>query len=111
MARWKMSPSAAALIRPSRLTTTSTAAFYRMCCASWSRRLELNAQRIAEEIERDQELKWDLQYGLKIKSIQQLDDLLLMNQWFLKKICECQAFGHSFDKLMNTAFVTLKTIP
>src|SRR5580693_684585 len=35
-----MSPCAAALIRPSKLITTSTAAFCRMCCASWSRRRE-----------------------------------------------------------------------
>src|SRR5882757_2709222 len=33
-----MWPSAAALIRPSRLTTTSTAASCRMCCGSWWRR-------------------------------------------------------------------------
>ena len=37
-ARWKMCRSAAALIRPSRLITTSTAAFCLMCCGSWWRR-------------------------------------------------------------------------
>ena len=58
---------------------------------------------LAYEIECDQELKWDLQYGLKTKSVQKLDDLLLMNEWFLKKFSEAQAFGHSFGRLMNTA--------
>ena len=36
--RWRLCPYAAASIRRSRSTTTSTAAFCRMCCGSWHKR-------------------------------------------------------------------------
>jgi hypothetical protein len=58
---------------------------------------------MAWEMRRDQDLKWDLHHGLKIKSIQIFENLLLMNEWILKKIQECQMFSHSFDTLMNAA--------
>ena len=41
-ARWRTCRSAAALIRPSRLITTSTAAFCLLCCGSWWRRHNSN---------------------------------------------------------------------
>jgi hypothetical protein len=58
---------------------------------------------LADELKRDQDLKWDLEHGLKIKPIRNLDDLILMTQWFIQKFSECKAFGHTFEKLMNAA--------
>ena len=69
--------------------------------AGWE--YQLFSSVLADEIELDRELKWDLQYGLKIKSIQKLDDLLSMHHWISRKFSEMKGFIHSFGKLMNSA--------
>ncbi len=58
---------------------------------------------LADEMNADQELKWDLQYGLKITHIHGLDDLLTMYNWIQQKLSDMQALALSAGQLMNQA--------
>lgn len=56
---------------------------------------------LADEMEKDQELKWDVKHGLKIGRINQLEDLLSMYNWIQQKAQTAQALGHSVEKLLT----------
>lgn len=58
---------------------------------------------LADEMNADQDLKWDLQYGLKIAHIHPLGELLQMINWIQQKMNDIQALVHSVDRLMNQA--------
>jgi len=58
---------------------------------------------LADEMNADQDLKWDLRYGLKIAHVHGLDDLLLMYNWIQQKLSDMEALVHSASQLMNQA--------
>lgn len=58
---------------------------------------------LAEEMNADQDLKWDLAYGLKMSHIHRLDDLPLMYDWLQQKLNDMEALVLSAGQLMNQA--------
>jgi hypothetical protein len=58
---------------------------------------------LADEMNADQDLKWDLQYGLKIAHIHPLGELQQMYNWIQQKLNNIRALVHSVDRLMNQA--------
>lgn len=58
---------------------------------------------LVDEMNLDQEFKWDLQYGLQISVIQRLDDKLSISNWILQKIADVQGLVKSAEILMNNA--------
>ena len=58
---------------------------------------------LAEEIEKDQEFRWDLKYGLKFAAIRPLDNVALMLQWIQQKLADIGGLVHSANRLMNQA--------
>lgn len=58
---------------------------------------------LADEMNADQDLKWDLQYGLKIAHIHPLGEVLQMLDWIQQKMNDVQALVHSVERLMNQA--------
>jgi hypothetical protein len=64
----------------------------------------LFASVLADELNADQKLKWDLSYGLKMGKIHDLGELPQMMQWVQQKLKDIQGLVHSSDRLMNKAF-------
>lgn len=58
---------------------------------------------LADEMEADQKLKWDLAYGLKFGRIHNLGELPQMLDWIQQKIKDILALVHSADRLLNKA--------
>lgn len=58
---------------------------------------------LADEMELDQELKWDVKYGLKIRATRSLDHAFSICQWLSQKFSEMRGLVESFTTLMNTA--------
>jgi len=59
---------------------------------------------LADELNADQKLKWDLSYGLKMGRIHDLGELPQMMQWVQQKLKDIQGLVYSVDRLMNKAF-------
>ncbi len=58
---------------------------------------------LLDEMARDRQFKWDLQYGLKLASVQKLEDLYVLSQWIIAKYGQIAALVDSWGKLMNIA--------
>jgi hypothetical protein len=58
---------------------------------------------LADELNSDQKLKWDLAYGLKLGRIHDLGELPQMMQWVQQKLKDIMGLVHSADRLMNKA--------
>jgi len=58
---------------------------------------------LSDEMDSDQELKWDLEYGLKIGRIHPLREPWLMINWLQQKMNEIGALVDSASRLMNEA--------
>ncbi len=60
---------------------------------------------LADEMKLDEEIKWDLNYGLKNKNIRKFGDRNLLWNWIQQKLVEIMALCVSAEKLTNTALV------
>lgn len=58
---------------------------------------------MADEMNRDQQLRWDLNYGLKLGRIHDLAELPQMFQWVGQKIKDILGLVQSADSLLNKA--------
>jgi len=58
---------------------------------------------LAEEMEKDQELKWDVKYGLKIGSAHAVSELFPLMQWIQQEFDDILGLVHSAERLMNQA--------
>src|SRR5262249_24072566 len=58
---------------------------------------------LADEMDRDQELKWDIAYGLKLGKIHSVNELIPMAEWIQQKTSEALALVQSVDRLLNSA--------
>jgi hypothetical protein len=58
---------------------------------------------LTDEMNLDQELKWDLKYRLQINNVQKLDDKISVADWLQLKMSEIRGLVDSAGKLMNSA--------
>jgi hypothetical protein len=58
---------------------------------------------LTDEMQGDQELKWDLKYGLKIESIRSATELLHMLDWLQQKCKDIMALVYSAEMILNQA--------
>ena len=58
---------------------------------------------LTDEMNADQDLKWDLQYGLKFGHIRVLDAVFQLRNWLLQKWKDLLALVRSLERLMNQA--------
>jgi hypothetical protein len=58
---------------------------------------------LEEEMNADQSLKWDLQFGLKLTQVHELGELPQMFDWIRNKLSKIKALIHSVECLMNQA--------
>lgn len=59
---------------------------------------------LAEELSKNQELKWDLKHGLKIGPVRPLGDAGEVVNWVKLKLSEITSMVHSLERLMNQGF-------
>jgi hypothetical protein len=57
----------------------------------------------SDEMDRDQELKWDLKYAMTIGEVYPLNDMHQMVDWIGRKLRDISALGPSAERLMNQA--------
>jgi hypothetical protein len=58
---------------------------------------------MADEMELDNELKWDVKFGLKLQESKNLNHPILVCDWLTQKMSEIMGLIESFGTLMNSA--------